>query len=86
MAAKKRNPQDSTRRNVQAGNKRDVALAHRVKKIEAILTELISFNNVADHKFSYIMDVLNRAPFASEQRSMGYRHSTSFPASIRVKG
>lgn len=33
--AKKPNPQDSTRRNVQAANKRIAALTLRVKKLEA---------------------------------------------------
>ena len=66
--AKKRNPQDSTRRNVQAGAKRDSAILVRLKALE--------------HRVS---DLENSKPFAANQRSMGYRHSTSAPASIIVK-
>jgi hypothetical protein len=34
MATKKRNPQDATRRNVQAANKKIQKLAERIKKLE----------------------------------------------------
>jgi hypothetical protein len=34
MATKKRNPQDATRRNVQAANKKIKKLAERVSKLE----------------------------------------------------
>jgi hypothetical protein len=34
---KKRNPQDATRRNVQAANKKIKQLANRIKKVEKAL-------------------------------------------------
>lgn len=39
-ATKKRNPQDSTRRNVQAANKRLTALTARVRTLEAAVKAL----------------------------------------------
>jgi hypothetical protein len=78
MAAKKRNPQDSTRRNVKASSRRDAMLlanirrlSLRVKKLEDTLDTLA---------------LLAKSPdFAVSQRQMGYKHSTSAPHQIRVK-
>ena len=37
--AKKRNPQDSTRRNVQATNKRLAAIVKRLQRLERLMRE-----------------------------------------------
>ena len=83
MTTKKRNPQDSTRRNVQAGAKRDEALARRVTELEAHFDAWIE----ALPKLLIRVGELERAnqSFAANQRSMGYKHSTSAPHQIRVK-
>jgi hypothetical protein len=89
--SKKRNPQDSTRRNVQASAKRDKAMYLRVDRmgqrigaleilVNMLIDEVQRLNNPALSKID-----LAQQPFATSQRQMGYKHSTSAPHQIRVK-
>lgn len=57
MAKKKPNPQDATRRNVQAANRRFSMLKLRVKKLEALI-------DVHDAQIGW----LNRFPWAAHAR------------------
>ena len=82
--SKKRNPQDSTRRNVQAGAKRDSAILVRLKALEHRVSDLETFISNGEWTIDKMLKAGWR-PFAEQQRQMGYRHSTSAPHTIRVK-
>ena len=87
--AKKRNPQDSTRRKASA--RRDYQLRERLKALETHMKALEDRLHHLEDLFQrgWNIDKMLKAgwrPFAEQQRALGYRHSTSFPASIRVKG
>ena len=78
-AKKKRNPQDATRRNVQAANKRFKALLDEFNAVTRELTILM-------HKVGAIEARLNMSDdFATAQRRLGYVSSTAPKQRIRVK-
>ncbi len=75
--AKRRKPTDSTLRNVRASRKADAALIADLKALRANV-------RVLETRVDRLESRLD-APFATEQRRLGYQHSTAPKHQLRVK-